>query len=86
MARLDEIIRDDLLLEDFERFPVWTWDDTTEYYSPVDPPEPLPDDYPTFFIRSRFIAPGGEEFPGYLAGEDTRLVAMRGVAPTHCFT
>jgi hypothetical protein len=68
MVRLDNIKKKGLFLKDLEKYPIWTWDDSNEYYSPVDSPDLLSDEYGIYFIKSRFIAPDETAFTGYLTG------------------
>jgi len=58
----------ELTQEQFERCPIWKWDDAMEGYLPVAHSDPLPKDQGTLFIRARFAAASGEQFTGYLVG------------------
>lgn len=70
MARLDRPKREGFSKDDFEQYPVWTWDDEREFHLPLSEAEPAVEDYDTLFIKSRFEA-GGHCFDGYLVGGKT---------------
>ena len=55
----------------FEECPVWKWNPSMDGYQPVLDYDPLPEDEHALFIRAEFLAPGGEELSGYVAGADT---------------
>jgi len=61
----------DLSAAHFVEYPVWKWDEAQEFHCPVSSFEPLPEDEGTLFIRSRFEAPDGLSFDGYLVGTRT---------------
>ncbi|MBX7066086.1 MAG: hypothetical protein K1X28_02530 [Parachlamydiales bacterium] len=54
---------------DFERFPIWTWDEGKDYVQPVNELEPSVDDYYDTFIKARFKV-DRHHFDGYLMCAD----------------
>ena len=70
MVRLNNLKRKKLTPHDFERYPVWTWDDEREFLVPIVEQEPSWDDYDTFFIKAHFRV-NHDEFDGYLMGGRT---------------
>jgi hypothetical protein len=71
MEKSDKIHVMDLRWSDFERFPVWTWDDAMEGYHPILGEGDLPDEYGTLFILATFTFPSGKTLSGYLVGSET---------------
>jgi hypothetical protein len=71
MEKSDKIHVVDLSRSEFERFPIWTWDDAMEGYHPILGDGDLPDEYGTLFIRATFTLPSGKMLPGYLVGLDS---------------
>jgi hypothetical protein len=70
MARLNRIKKKILTIEDFEKYPVWTWDDEMENVQPLSETELAIEEYGDLFIKARFKT-CGYEFDGYLMGGDT---------------
>jgi hypothetical protein len=70
MAKLNDPKRKTLSLADFEKYPVWVWDDDNENHQPISEAEPSPADYGTLFIRARFES-SRRSFDGYLIGGST---------------
>jgi hypothetical protein len=68
MVRLSSPKRKILSQEDFEQYPVWTWDDDNENRLPVDDIEPSWDEYDTYFIKAIFKTQQ-YVFNGYLVGD-----------------
>lgn len=56
-----------LILEDFECYPVWTWDDTNEYQVPILESNPSWYDYDNYFIKAKFST-NSYNFDGFLVG------------------
>jgi hypothetical protein len=71
MERLTDIRERDITLESFQRFPIWTWDDSEEGYHPVVGNGEYPDECPVLFIAAEFTLSSGQQLPGYLIGRDT---------------
>ncbi|MBX7066088.1 MAG: hypothetical protein K1X28_02540 [Parachlamydiales bacterium] len=70
MVRLNKPKRELLTREDFETFPVWTWDDENINCLPISEEDPAPEDYTGLFIKASFTTPDGHLFDGYLVGDD----------------
>lgn len=70
MEKSNKIKRQLLTLEDFEQFPIWTWDDGNEYYIPVLEDHPASESFQGLFIKAYFTAPNGYIFNGYLVGDN----------------
>ena len=68
MARLTNIWRDDLSRQDFDMYPIWTWDDANEGHHPTDELVAHPEEHGVLFIKCKFRSPDGTEFLGYLIG------------------
>ncbi len=62
------MVKIDLTKHDFDRCPVWYWDDDLDGYLPVLSYDPLPDDRGNLRVRAVFVAESGERFHGYLIG------------------
>jgi hypothetical protein len=54
---------------DFEKCPIWVWDDTREYKIPITDTEPSWEDFDTFFIKTKFKT-NGYQLDGYLVGNN----------------
>ncbi len=65
MARLNSPHLKSLSLEEFEKYPVWTWDDEHEGYLPISANQPSPEDYEILIIKAQFET-NGYNFEGYL--------------------
>lgn len=66
MVRLNNPHSRDLSKEDFEKYPIWVWDDANEGYLPISDGK-YTEEYGTLFIKATFQV---EQiiFPGYLVG------------------
>lgn len=71
MEKLDKIHKKELQMEDFERFPVWVWDDEQVGHNPLTGPGAIPAEFSTAFLRAKFTLPSGDELVGYLIGLDS---------------
>ena len=67
MVRLNSPKRVLFSREDFETYPVWTWDDEHEGHLPISENEPSVEDYDILIIKSKFET-CGYVFDGYLVG------------------
>lgn len=67
MARLNGPKRTTLTLEDLRQYPIWVWDETTEYLLPLAHDTESPRDFHPLFIAAKFRA-DGVEMDGYLIG------------------
>lgn len=68
MEKLGSIHEKDLSKEDFERFPIWVWDDEQEGYHPLVGTGPVPFGFGTLFVRATFRPVSGTSISGYLVG------------------
>lgn len=68
MVRLNSPKRVLFTPEDFEEYPIWTWDDAHESYLPISERDPSIEDYDILFIKSKFET-NGYSFDGYLTGD-----------------
>ena len=68
MEKLDSIHKKDLSREDFEGFPVWVWDDEQEGHHPLVGSGPMPFEFGTLFVRTRFVPVSGPSIFGYSVG------------------
>jgi len=66
MVRLNNPWRKSLSQEDFEKYPVWTWDDENVGHLPLTESEPS-SEYGNLFIKARFFV-NKQTFDGYLVG------------------
>ena len=69
MVRLDILKRRILTAEDFDKYPVWTWDEAMENVQPISETEPSIKDYVDLFIKATFTS-DDYTFQGYLMGGD----------------
>lgn len=69
MARLNTHKKKILMLEDFDKYPVWTWDDEMENVQPLSEKQPAVEDYVDLFIKAKFKS-NYIAFDGYLMGGD----------------
>jgi hypothetical protein len=67
MGKLNNLKKKILTIEDFEHYPVWTWDDTNEYQVPIQEDNPSWDDYDNYFIKAKFKT-NTYDFDGFLVG------------------
>ena len=70
MGKLTKFKKKILTLEDFKKYPVWTWDDEMENMEPLSELQPATEEYMDLFIKARFKT-CGYEFDGYLMGGNT---------------
>jgi len=70
MVRLNSPRREIFIRNDFETYPVWTWDDQNEGYLPISEAEPSPGDYWGLFIKAHFQTSKGFSFEGFLVGDE----------------
>jgi hypothetical protein len=68
MARLNDSWKKNLRKEDFEKYPIWVWDDANEGFLPISDSK-YTTEYGTLFIKSVFES-DGHFFDGYLVGFD----------------
>lgn len=57
-----------LTVEEFGKHPVWSFDDSNDFYEPVDPTTPLPDDRGDLLIKVDFAISYRRGVPGYVVG------------------
>lgn len=67
MARLNKPWRESLSKKDFDKYPIWVWDDENTGYLPLSEPSY---EYGTLFIKAHFKT-GEYAFEGFLVGIDT---------------
>lgn len=60
----------DLTKACLRQHPVWTWDESRDFYVPIATTEPLPTDTDTLFVSARFTTPSGKKFEGYIVDPD----------------
>lgn len=70
MVRLTEPKRKILSPEDFEKYPIWTWDEQMVNVQPISELIPSIYDYVDLFIRATFST-NGYKFKGYLMGAES---------------
>ena len=61
----------ELSVECFNQYPIWTWDDSTEFHIPLKGKREITDEHGTLFLKCEFKAPNGVVFEGYLVGIDS---------------
>jgi hypothetical protein len=49
----------DLDMEDFQNFPIWTWEDDDEYVIPITNFETIPDDHDAVFVKCEITTRSG---------------------------
>ncbi len=57
--------------DQFQKHPVWKWNDSRDDCIPVLETNPLPDDEDTLFILAKFKSASGDLLNGYLVGSDS---------------
>ncbi len=71
MEKLSNIHKKGLRKEDFDRFPIWVWDDELEGHHPLIGTGGISSEFPTLFVRATFTTQSGNQLKGYLVGRES---------------
>lgn len=71
MEKLSNIHKKNLGEEDFDRFPIWVWDDELEGHHPLIGTGKISPEFPTLFVSATFTTQSGCKLKGYLVGRES---------------